>query len=176
MQKPNVEAEFYDNKKFDWKKNRKAQKLNWISFANKVNNWKRGGNGKEKVIQTNLQNKSKNKNNKCFYWVTAVRILSLTGRHSSPHLPRMLSNTVLISGPAVEVAQILIWSYFYVFLPPMSTAIRVSAFSFVGALNDLLYSPLNWSLLSWSCGFNLQLIQLVGRFWVFFLRRTAPGF
>ena len=26
------------------------------------------------------------------------------------------------------------------------------------------------------CGFNLQLVQLVGRFWVFFLSHTAPGF
>ena len=26
------------------------------------------------------------------------------------------------------------------------------------------------------CGFNLQLVQLVGRFWVFFLNHTAPGF
>ena len=25
-------------------------------------------------------------------------------------------------------------------------------------------------------GFNLQLVQLVGRFWVFFLSQTAPGF
>ena len=32
------------------------------------------------------------------------------------------------------------------------------------------------SLPSWSCGFNLQLVQLVGRFWVFFLSHTAPGF
>ena len=32
------------------------------------------------------------------------------------------------------------------------------------------------SLPSWSCGFNLQLIQLVGRFFVFFLSHTAPGF
>ena len=58
-----------------------------------------------------------------------------------PHLPRMPSNTVLISGPAVGSAQILIWSYFSVFLPPMSTAIRTSAFSFVGDLNDPLYIP-----------------------------------
>ena len=27
-----------------------------------------------------------------------------------------------------------------------------------------------------SCGFNLQLAQLVGRFWVFFLSHTASGF
>jgi len=59
----------------------------------------------------------------------------------TPHLPRMPSNTVLISGPAVGAAQILIWSYSCVFLPPMSTAIRASVFSFVGALNGLSYIP-----------------------------------
>ena len=32
------------------------------------------------------------------------------------------------------------------------------------------------SLPSWSCGFNLQLVRPVGRFWVFFLSHTAPGF
>ena len=57
------------------------------------------------------------------------------------HLPRMPSNIVLISGPAVRAAQILICSYSSVFLPPMSTAIRTSTFSFVGALNDFLYIP-----------------------------------
>ena len=83
----------------------------------------------------------KNKNNKCFSRVTAVRILPLAGNHSPPHLPRMISNTVLISGPIVGAAQILIWSYSYVFLPPMSTAIRASVFSFVGALDGLLCIP-----------------------------------
>ena len=34
----------------------------------------------------------------------------LPGSHSLPHLPRMPSNTVLVSGPAVGAAQILIWS------------------------------------------------------------------
>ena len=76
-----------------------------------------------------------------FSRVTAVRVLPLAGGHSPPHLPRMPSNTVLISGPVVGAAQILIWSYSSMFLPPMSTAIRSSAFSFVGALNDLLYIP-----------------------------------
>ena len=42
--------------------------------------------------------------------------------------PPHLSNTVLISGPAVGPAQILIWSSSQVFLPPMSTAIRTNAF------------------------------------------------
>ena len=88
----------------------------------------------------------------------------------------MPSYTVLISGPAVEAAQILIWSYSCVFLPPMSTAIRAFAFSFVGALNGFLYIPLTQSLLSWLCVFNLQIVQLVGRFWVFFLSHTTPGF
>ena len=31
-------------------------------------------------------------------------------------------------------------------------------------------------MLGWLCGFNLQLVQLVGSFSVFFLRYTAPGF
>ena len=76
-----------------------------------------------------------------FIWVTAVRVLSLTVSHSSSHLPRMPSNTVLIFGPTVGVAQILIWPYSSLFSPPMFTAIRTSTFSFVGALNDLLYIP-----------------------------------
>ena len=59
----------------------------------------------------------------------------------STSITRMPSNTVLISGPAVGAAQILIWSHSSVFLTPVSTAIRTSAFSFVGALNDLLYIP-----------------------------------
>ena len=84
---------------------------------------------------------SKNKNNKCFSWVTAVRVLFSSGNHSPPYLPRMPSNTLLISGPAVGAAQILIWSYSCVFLPPMTTAIRASAFSFVRALNGLLHIP-----------------------------------
>ena len=63
---------------------------------------------------------------------------SLAGSHSPPHLPRMLANTVLISGPAVGAAQILVWSYFCVFLPPVSAAIRASAVSFLEALSGLL--------------------------------------
>ena len=93
---------------------------------------------KEEKIQKNLQNKSKHKNNKCFSGVTAVRI-SLTGSHSPPPFPRVTANTAPISGPSVGAAQILICSYSYVFLPPMSIAIRTSAFSFVGAFNDILY-------------------------------------
>ena len=96
---------------------------------------------KEKKIQKKVPYKLKHKNNKCFSCVTAVKVLSLTGSHSPPHLPRMPSNTVLVSGLAVGAAQILIWFYSCVFLPPMSTAIRTSVVSFVGALNGLLYTP-----------------------------------
>ena len=41
--------------------------------------------------------------------------------------------TLLISEPAVGSAQILILSYSCVFLPPVSTASRTSAFSFCGS-------------------------------------------
>jgi len=100
--------------------------------ANKIDNYNRGGRKEKKnKIQKNLQNKSKHKTNKYFSWVTAIRVLSLSGSHSPPYLPMMPSNTLLISGPAVGAAQILIWSYSCVLLPPMSTAIRTSAFSFV---------------------------------------------
>ena len=75
-----------------------------------------------------------------YFGVTTVRVLSLTGSHSPPHLPRIPSNSMLISGPAAGVAQIPVWSFSCVFLPPVSTAIRISAFSFVGALNGL-YIP-----------------------------------
>jgi len=129
-----------------WLINNNNKKLKSLRFhsANKTNNYNRGGRKgkkKKKIIQKNLQNKSKHKNNKCFSWVTAVTVLSLPGCHSPPHLPRMPSNTVLISGPAAGEAHILIRSYSCMFLPPMSTAIGSSAFSFVGGLNDLLYIP-----------------------------------
>ena len=97
--------------------------------ANEIDNHKVRQRGrKKKKIQKKLWNNSKQNNNKCFPWVTAVMVLSLSGCHSPPHLPRMLTNSVLVSVPAVGVSQILIWSYSCVFLPPMSTAIRASVF------------------------------------------------
>ena len=144
------------------KKNPKLKSLIRFHSANKINNY--NGGGERKKIQKSLQNNSKHQNNKCLSWVTAVRVLSLAGTHSPRHLPRMPSNTVLVSGPAVGAAQTLIWSYSCVFLPPMSTAVRTSAFSFVGALDCLLHIPQTHSLPSWSCGFNSQLVQLVGGF------------
>ena len=76
-----------------------------------------------------------------FFLSHCCRVLSLAGSHSPTDLPSMPSNTVLFSGSAVGAAQILIWFYSCVFLPPMSTTIRTSAFSFVGALSVLSYIP-----------------------------------
>ena len=51
-----------------------------------------------------------------------------------------------------NIYQILIWSCSCVFLPRRSTAIRTSAFSFVGALNGFLYIPETESTpLQYSC-------------------------
>ena len=113
-------------------KKEKLKSLIGFRSANKINNYSIGG---RKGKKSKLFYRTKHKNNKCFSWVSAVRVLSLAGSHSPPHLPRMPSSTVLISGPALGAAQIPVWSYSCVFVPPMSTAIWTSAFSFVGALH-----------------------------------------
>jgi len=78
--------------------------------ANRINNYNRKGKKeekKEKKIQKSLQNKPKNKKNNCFSWVSAVRVLSCAG--ITVHLISLDAlNTVLISGPAVGAAQILL--------------------------------------------------------------------
>ena len=102
--------------------------------ANKIDNYKRRVKKGEKRKNTKESTEQLKK-----IRIINVFLESFAGSHSPSHLPRMPSNTVLASGPAVGAAQTLIWSYSCVFLPPMSTAIRVSAFSFVGALNGLLY-------------------------------------
>ena len=60
----------------------------------------------------------------------APRMLAI--KHPIMMMPIKISIAVQPShvskGPAVGAAQILIWSHSYVFLPPMSTAIRTSAF------------------------------------------------
>ena len=71
-------------------------------------------------IQKNLQSKSKQKNNIFLSWVTAVRVQITAESHSPPHLPRIPSNIVLISGPPVTAVQVLIWSYSYVFFLQLS--------------------------------------------------------
>ena len=123
------------------RKNKKLKSLIIFHIANKIDNCNRGG-GKE------LEKKSK----RIYRTSQNIRIIKFflelllsesfpSLGVSPPYLPRMPSNTVLISGPAVGAAQILIWSYSCVCLPPMSAAIRASMFSFVGALNGLLYIP-----------------------------------
>ena len=69
------------NKKCE-KKRKKLKSLIVFHSVNKTDNYNREGEKslrEKKKIQKNLQNKSKHKNNVCFSWVTAVRVLSLTG-------------------------------------------------------------------------------------------------
>ena len=87
--------------------------------------------------------------------MSAVSIVSLAVSHSLLHLCKLLSNTGLVSGLAVGAAQNPISSYSYMFLPPVTRAVRTSAFSFVGALNDVLYILQTQSLPSWLCELNL---------------------
>ena len=71
LQKPNVEAEVYNNnknKKYDREEN-KIKSLIKLHSANKINNYKGGdvkGKEKSKINPKNPQNRSKYKNNKCF--------------------------------------------------------------------------------------------------------------
>ena len=122
------------------KKKKKLKSLITIHSTSKMDNSNREGKrgGKEKNSKR-IYRTSQNIRIMCFSWVTAVRVLSLSGSHSPPHLPRMPSNTVLVSGPAVGTAQILIWSS-CVFLPPVSEAIRTGALSVEGALSALYVS------------------------------------
>ena len=163
-------------------KKKKAQNLIGIFNANKISNWNSGG-VKEK--------KKEKKRKKCKRIYRVSQTITITNGFLesllSESFPSLGVTVQLISlgcpptlywslDPAVESAQILIWSYFCVFLPPMSTAIRTGVCSLMGALSGLLYIPQTQSLPSWSCGFYLKLVQLVGRFWVFFRSHTAPGF
>ena len=86
-----------------------------------------------------MLNKLNYKNNKCFPWISAVSILTVS--HRTPRLPRMPSNTELISGPAAGAAQPLILSCSCMFLTPVSTFACASAFSFVETLIILLHIP-----------------------------------
>ena len=67
-------------------------------------------------------------------------ILPLTGNLSPPHLPRMPSNSALVSRPAVGAAQTLTWPHPCMFLPPKCTAARAKMFSLAGTLSLFVYS------------------------------------
>jgi len=175
LQKPNIEAEVYSIatiKMWLEGEKKKAQKLRFHS-ANKIKNYnRRRGKGNKRKKPKRIYRTSQN------IRIINVFLESLLSE-SFPSLGVTVHLTSLGCPPILRwsldllsrdlAAQILIWSYSCVFLPPMSTAIRTSVFCFVGALNVLLYNPQIQSLPSWSCGFNLQLVQLVGRFWVFFI-------
>ena len=118
--------------------------LNRFNSTNKINNYNTRGGGKVKGKRKSRSNYRKSQNiriNRCFSLMSAVSVLSLAGRHCPPHLPRTPSNTRLDSGPAVGTVHTLIWSYSCVFLPPMSTVVKTSVFSFVGTTVVLLYIP-----------------------------------
>ena len=105
--------------------------------ANKINNYNRGGKRREK------------KSIKIYRTSQTIRIinvflesllsesfpsLGVTVHLTSPECPPTLCWSLdLLWGDS----QILIWPYFCVFLPPMSTAIRTRAFSLEGALRVL---------------------------------------
>ena len=128
---------------------------------------------KGRKIHKQRQNMSKCKNTKCFSWLSAVSVLSLTGCHSPSRLSRVPSNLCwsldllwgqlrLLSGPTPvcsclqcpqlsDLAHFLLWGLsFYIFT--------------------------SQSLPSWLCRFSMQLVQLVGRFWVLFLNNIASRF
>ena len=126
-----------------WEK--KLKSLNRFCSANKIDYCNRGEEKREKeklkISKRNCRTSQNIRVINVFSWDSAVSVLSLTGNHSPLHLRRMPSNPVWVSGSAVGAAQTLILSYSCVFLPPLSTDVRTSAFSFVEALNDLLDIP-----------------------------------
>ena len=117
---------------------KKAQKLIRFHSANNINNeggW--GGKIKSKRIYRKNQNIKR-----INVFLESLLSESFPLQGVTVHLTSLgCPPTLLISEPAVGAAQIIIWSYSCMFLPPMSTAIRTSVFSFVGALNVLLYIP-----------------------------------
>ena len=119
---------------------KKLKSLIGFLSANKINNYNRGGHNRKKKSKRIYRTSQKIRIMNVFLESLLSESFPMLGI-SPPHLPRRPSNTVLIAGPSVGASLNLIWSYSCVFLPPMSTAIRVSAFSFVGTLNVLLYIP-----------------------------------
>ena len=125
------------------KRRKELRSLIRFHSANKIDNYSRGrkrGKRKKKKFKTIYRTSQNVRIINVFLESLLSRVLPCWESQST-HLPRMPSNTALISGPAVGAAQILIWSCSYVFLPLMSTAVRTSVLSFVGALSDLFYIP-----------------------------------
>ena len=148
--KHNVDAEVYNNNLKMWLRKTKKELKSLIRFhsANKIDNYNRGWKQKDKTSKR-VYRASENIRKIYVFLQSNLRVPSLSGNHSSPHLPRMPSNTVLISGPVVGAAQILIWSYrvflrvrvwICVFLPHMSTAIKNCVFFCGSSQCPFIYS------------------------------------
>ena len=110
------------------KKFKKLKSLIGFHSADKINSYNRGGwRGKKKskrIYRTSQNIRIIN----VFLESLLSEWFPLLG--VTVHLTSLgCPPTLLISGPAVGAAQILIWSNSCVFLPPVSTAIRTSAFS-----------------------------------------------
>ena len=112
---------------------KKLKSLIGFLNANKIDNYNRGGGWKSKRIYRTSQKVR----------IINVFLESLLSE-SFPELGITVHLTslgcppiLLVSGPAVGAAQILIWSCSCVFLPPVPTALRASVFSFVGTLSGL---------------------------------------
>jgi len=100
------------------KKKKKLKGLIRFHSANKINSYNRwAGRGRER----RKKNRRKKKSKRIYRTSQNVRIINVFLEFllsesspslgvSPPHLPRMPSNTVLISGPIVGAAQILIGS------------------------------------------------------------------
>ena len=115
------------------KKTKKLKSLIRFHTANKINNFNRGGKQRKEKQSKKFYRTSQNiRIVNVFLESLLSESFPLLGSHSPSYLPGMPSNTMLTSGHAMGLAQILTRSYFSVFLPPMSTGVRASALSFVG--------------------------------------------
>ena len=146
-----------------WKK---LKSLVRFHSANKINKYTRGREKREKKrkkIQTNLQSKSKYKKNKRFSWVTALRVLSLAGSHSPHLLSRMPSNTADLWTCCERSSE----SNLLLLLCVLASNVhsyQIWCVLFCGSSQQPFIYSTDTSLPSWSCRFNLQLVQLVGEF------------
>ena len=129
-----------------------------------------GWGRKWKINQKNLQNRSKNKNNKRLSWVPVVRILSPAGSHSLSYLPGMPSNTALSldllcgsSDPSLVLSPRVLASHAY------------SCQNWCVLSCQISWWPFMHSTHSGCLVHHVQPMQLAGRLGVSFLGHTALG-
>ena len=147
------------------KKFKKLKSLIGFHSADKINSYNRGGwrgKKKSKRIYRTSQN---------------IRIINV-------FLESLLSVSFPLLGvtasagecpPTLCLSLYLLWGQlsFYSDLPPVCSCLQCSqllepVYFLLWELSMSFYIFHRRSLSSWLCGFNLQLVQLVGRFWVFF--------